>query len=56
MQMRTAIMAGQVQTGPLNETHTHTCTHTHTHTCAHTHINETDELNMGGLGLGDWEA
>lgn len=45
-------MAGQVQTGPLNDTHTHThiCRHTHTHT------NEMDELNMGGLCLGGWQG
>lgn len=43
-------MAGQVQTGPLNDTHTYLQAHTHTHT------NEMDELNMGGLGLGGWQG
>lgn len=45
-------MAGQVQTGPLNDTHTHIFAGTRTHT----HTNEMDELNMGGLCLGGWQG
>lgn len=47
-------MAGQVQTGPLNDTHAHIFASTRRHT--HTHTNEMDELNMGGLGLGGWQG